>query len=146
MTPLDAGAFRNAMPSLHFAGALFVAWGTWSLGTWQRFFGVAFLAVMFVATLGLGEHYLIDLIVAIPFAVAIEAAVRRWPRWPLAFGVSTGLTVAWMTTLRLHPEILVLPGVTWIGVIVTLGACIIVGLRRADRLRAIRAQPARVAA
>ncbi len=146
IAPLDVGAFRNAMPSLHFAGALFVAWGTWSLGTWQRFFGVVFLALMFIATLGLGEHYLIDLIVAIPYAVAIEAVVRRWPRWPLAFGLSAGITMAWMATLRVRPEILVVPGVTWIGVIVTLGACIAIARQRADRLHVARVQPARVAA
>ena len=76
-SPVDIGAFRNAMPSLHFAGALFVAWGTWDLGWLRRLFGLGFLALTALATLGTGQHYLVDLVVAVPFALAVEASVRR---------------------------------------------------------------------
>jgi PAP2 superfamily len=130
MTAVDNGAFRNAMPSLHFAGALFVAWGAWSLGVRARILGFLFLALTFVATLGLGEHYLIDLIVAVPFALAIETIVRRRPGWRRDFLISSGLTMAWLVAVRAATEIFVAQFVTWIAVTVTLFLCAWIGARR----------------
>jgi hypothetical protein len=81
LTVLDPRVFRNAMPSLHFTGALIVAWGTWTVGRGARMFGLIFLVLTALATLGTGQHYAIDLIVAVPYAVAIESAVRRFAGW-----------------------------------------------------------------
>jgi hypothetical protein len=70
-----SAAFRNAMPSLHFAVSLLVAAALWCLGTVARAFGVAFVALTVLATLGFGEHYVIDLVVAMPFAAAVWLCV-----------------------------------------------------------------------
>jgi hypothetical protein len=141
-TAVGTDAFRNAMPSLHFAGALFVAWGMWSLGAWQRLVGIGFLFLTFIATLGLGEHYLIDLIVALPFALGIEAVVRHWPRWQGDFALCAALLGVWLFCLRFLPEILFASSVTWLFVGTTLGACGIIALRLTERGRVPAAQPA----
>jgi hypothetical protein len=47
-----------------------------------RLLYATFCALTFVATLGTGEHYWIDLIAALPFTVAVYAAAHRpWKRW-----------------------------------------------------------------
>jgi PAP2 superfamily protein len=86
---------RNAMPSLHFAWACIlyraarpVAWLRWTTLAWL--IGIA------VAALGFGEHYLIDLVVAVPFLGAVESAlIRRW-RWMLVTGA---IATAWVIYL-----------------------------------------------
>jgi len=54
-------------------------------------------------TLGSGEHYLIDLVVALPFALAVQAAfsvpVRELPR-SLPFWAGSAGTLAWLGFLR----------------------------------------------
>jgi PAP2 superfamily len=141
---VDTGAFRNAMPSLHFAGALFVAWGTWSLGRRERMLGLVFLALTFVATLGLGEHYLIDLVVAVPFALAVETIVRRSPNWASDFLLSSGLTMAWLLGLRVATDVIAASIVTWLAVVVTLFVCAWIGARRLVATQPMVPSPAQV--
>jgi PAP2 superfamily len=113
LSTLDQHIFRNAMPSLHFTGALMVAWGTWSLGWAQRAFGVTFLLLTGLATLGLGQHYAVDLIVAVPFAAAIEMAVRQRTGWWRVTATGAAVTLGWCVLLRSAPQFLVVPGATW---------------------------------
>jgi hypothetical protein len=73
-------AFRNAMPSLHFTVALIVTASLWELGIIARAGGLAFVLVTLFATLGFGEHYVVDLVMAIPFAAAVWlATIGRRP-------------------------------------------------------------------
>ena len=65
---------RNAMPSLHFACALLVWWNSRTWRWWGRALAWLFFALTALATLGLGEHYFVDLVVALPFTVAMTAA------------------------------------------------------------------------
>jgi len=64
-----------------------------------------FLLLTAFATLALGEHYLADLVVAFPFALAFQAAWTTAVPWssrersiPLLVGAS--LTVIWIGLLR----------------------------------------------
>jgi hypothetical protein len=85
---------RNAMPSLHMAWALLLAMAGWKMG--PRWFGAGllFCVVTVFATLGLAEHYLIDLIAAVPFTVAMNALPclfdRHQPRAPVLRAVLGG--------------------------------------------------------
>lgn len=111
--------WRNCMPSLHTAWALAVLLRTRGLGLLARLGGLAFLLSTVVATLGLGFHYAIDLVVAVPFAVAVDALpeVLRagWPRpATIALIVCAGLVAAWLVGLATIPEVLgAHPSVTW---------------------------------
>ena len=63
----------------------------------MRWLATAFLALTLLATLGLGEHYLIDLVVAAPFAVAaMSACARQYGRAAWA----GALVLAWLIYLR----------------------------------------------
>lgn len=67
----------NCLPSVHFGMALLLARLLWP---WQvgRIVGVSFAILTFLATLGLGEHYLIDLYAAVLYTQAICWAVGKW--------------------------------------------------------------------
>jgi hypothetical protein len=60
----------NAVPSVHFALALLVAWYArhWLAG---KILGAGFVLFTMLGTLGLGEHYAIDLVAAVPYALVI---------------------------------------------------------------------------
>jgi hypothetical protein len=96
---------RNAMPSMHATWVLIAWWCARPLSWRVRIVSAACLVLTLLATLGLGEHYLCDLIVACTFALAICAGCSvRLPlhvpeRWQaLSFGAFA--TVAWLLLLR----------------------------------------------
>ena len=68
--PVAIAAPPNGVPSLHMTTALLILWFArhWIAG---RLLAVVFLVLTVLATLGAGEHYLFDLIVAIPYSVAV---------------------------------------------------------------------------
>jgi hypothetical protein len=97
-------AARNAMPSVHFACALLVWWNTAAFGRVWRALTGGFVAMIFLATMGFGEHYLVDLVVAVPFALAVQAGCLK-SAWDSverrrAFWGSAILTVGWIGALR----------------------------------------------
>ena len=103
--PAALEGYPNAMPSLHMATALLLVFfnnrDRWLLGT-----SCAFLAGTVCATLAL-EHYVIDLIVAVPLTcVAFELAQGRVMRAAKYLGVLLGwlllIRFAWPTLLA-HP-------------------------------------------
>ena len=69
---------HNCVPSMHLALAMMIAWnvrkGWLRLGLW------VYAGLIAVATLALGEHYLIDLIAAVPYTVAVQWAAIAWDR------------------------------------------------------------------
>jgi hypothetical protein len=63
----------NAMPSMHMAWAVMVLWTSWELPWPGRLGGALFFLLTPVATLGLGEHYLIDLVAGTVVALLARA-------------------------------------------------------------------------
>jgi hypothetical protein len=70
--PLDT-APRNAMPSLHTVWVLLLIMVAWRMNRAWFAAAVIFAAATLFATLGLREHYLIDLVVAVPLSVSVYA-------------------------------------------------------------------------
>lgn len=107
---LDAAP--NAMPSLHIACAVLI-W--WNARYWRasRIMAFAFLLLTALAALGSGEHYFLDLVVAFPYALAIQAAATKSEyRWPaLALGAS--MTAFWFLALLFAPKELAAAPVWW---------------------------------
>ncbi len=68
---------RNAVPSLHTAWALLLVWHARGRGAFARYASIAWLVLTVAATQGLGEHYLVDVVIAVPFAVALDALATR---------------------------------------------------------------------
>ena len=65
---------RNCFPSLHLTWALLLVLN--SKGAWRWVFG-AYSALMALATIASGQHYAIDIVVALPFTFAVQA-VSEW--------------------------------------------------------------------
>ncbi len=120
---------RNAMPSMHMFWAVLLWWNASRSGIWLRAGYLAFLILTILATLGSGEHYLIDLVVSLPFALAIQAAfsertrdvLRSLPFW--AGGITT---LAWLGFLRFATRVwLGSPVLDWILVAVTVAGSVV---------------------
>jgi hypothetical protein len=105
---IPTGIPRNAMPSLHVGWAILLCWNSRKFPVALRSAILAFLIFTIFATLGSGQHYLVDLVGSLPFAVAVQATAS------LAFGdqsvektrmvriasASLALTFAWLAIVR----------------------------------------------
>jgi len=95
----------NAIPSLHMAWALLVWWYSRGLSWWERSVALGFLVFTALATLGTGEHYFVDLVVAFPFAILVEgvwALNLSWNDKRRVIAATGGLicTLGWFAALR----------------------------------------------
>ncbi len=104
-------AFRNAMPSMHLTGALLV-WML-SIGLWHRI-AILFSSLLVLATawstLAQGEHYCLDLVVAITYACFI-GPLLIWPHLLRGNKINaltiwlTGATfLSWLLLIRAIPD------------------------------------------
>jgi len=123
---LDQNVVRNGMPSLHTGWAFLIMINAGGLPKWFRIATVAYLAAMLLATLATGQHYLVDLIVALPFAVAVQAITVEFWRGRNAYGpfwfgaLATGV---WIFLLKEHVGLfLSIPGFTLISMTMTVAA------------------------
>jgi hypothetical protein len=105
LEPAAIAGVRNGMPSLHLAWTLLAWWYSRKLSPIERAIAFLFLGLTAFATMGTGEHWLADLVVAFPFALMIRALcayelplndARR--RTAFLFGLVA--TLAWMLLLR----------------------------------------------
>jgi predicted membrane-bound spermidine synthase len=100
-----ANELRNCVPSLHTSWALMLFWHARPQNVIVRNFGAAFLVLTLMATVGLGWHYLIDLVVAFPFSLMIRSAFRTKVAWShpfknQAFLFGAGCTLLWLVLIR----------------------------------------------
>jgi hypothetical protein len=110
---LDRSFPRNAMPSLHVGWALLVYW-TCRASRW-RWVALAYLVITALATLAGGEHYLVDLVAAFPFSLALWALCcpQGWsPQRVLTIAGSVLGVLFWESIIRFFP------GFLWSSVVV----------------------------
>jgi PAP2 superfamily len=93
---------RNCLPSFHLAGALALFWNMRRRNFWlsATLAGYSFLTIL--ATLGTGQHYLVDLIASpalLLVAQAICSRVTHPIRW-LAVTAGGVVTVGWVLAVR----------------------------------------------
>lgn len=114
--PMASTIPRNAMPSLHMAWALLIFWNARQSPLWMKVVSWYFLAFTILATMGSGEHYAVDLAVAVPFALAVQAGCEKSRSKARTFAAVTGavLTITWILLLRFAPAMLEsVPKLTW---------------------------------
>ena len=111
---LTTGVF-NAMPSLHITWMLLVWVAAWELGSFAVAVASVFLTFTGFATVGYGEHYLIDLIVATPLVLMVTGICTKCHRLT---AVGTVLVLMW--TIYLRTGIQMSSAFNWILVIATL--------------------------
>jgi hypothetical protein len=110
---------RNAIPSLHMAWVLLIWWYSRGLSSWTRAIALLFLIFTVASTLGSGQHYLVDLVVGLPFAVFLESLCSLHLPWPdrrriLALAWGLGATLTWLALLRFTtPLFWISPMVPW---------------------------------
>jgi len=130
------GAVRNAIPSLHFSTALLVFWNTSGMRKIWRIASGLFLAATGFAILALGEHYVIDMVVAVPFCLMCQAASEslrdlgesagQEAHGTMAMWIGAGLVAGWLLMLRFGIQPLVaLPMATCALFISTVGVSLL---------------------
>ena len=120
------GIPRNGMPSLHVAWVILLCWNSRGLPLWLRGMMLFYALLTVIATLGSGQHYLMDLVVSVPFALAAQAAVawRYVGRSQRVSSVFSGaaLTFAWLILIRFGVAwMLVSPVIPWALILASLG-------------------------
>ena len=132
-----ASAPRNAMPSLHttYALVMLIAAARFGAG-WLSLAGL-FTLLTVLATMALREHYVIDLVVAVPLALAttwfLAAFDRESPtaRFLARAGLAFAIVLAWLLVVRLGTASL--REVPWLAsalVLATLAAAAAIGVPR----------------
>jgi hypothetical protein len=132
---------RNAIPSLHMTWVLLVWWGSRNLAVWIRAIAFTFLAFTAIATVGIGEHYFVDLVVAYPFAVMILALCSYTipfssPARRAAFLWGTFATLLWFALLSFATHIFwISPLFPWTMVIMTVAISVVLQAKLQNALQ-----------
>lgn len=111
---------RNGVPSLHMSWAILMWWSCRRLPRWMQAAAVVYVLVTLVDTMGVGEHYAFDLVVAFPFSLSMQAllvggvplsARERWLPALVGFVVFVGwLALVALGGLRF---LLISPVIPW---------------------------------
>jgi hypothetical protein len=131
LEPIAIAGPRNAIPSLHMGWVLLAWWFSRGLSVWERAVVAFFVFFTVCSTLGTGEHYFVDLIAALPFALLIESLCMYKTSWRpsprlFCFLFGLGLTLAWLAVLRFAPKVfLISPFFGWLACILTIGSCLL---------------------
>lgn len=128
--PVAVKGVQNAIPSLHIAWVLLAWWYSRGLSFWERGIVLTFVVFTVFATLGTGEHYFIDLVVAYPFSVMMQslcAFPMRWAARERVIGMLYGLlvTLLWLVLLGQAPKVFwISPVLPWACCVLTVGSAI----------------------
>ena len=123
-------AARNGMPSMHLGWSLLLWMNAGYVGRWARAVFAVLVGLTVLATLGLGEHYLVDLVAGVPAAVALQGLCTRVLPWGAperrnAVLGGAGLLAFWIIAVRFGVEaFLAVPGLTWLAMLGTLAASV----------------------
>lgn len=121
LVPYLSAGVHNAIPSMHMAWALLILWGALELGPLALALAGSLVGLTALATLGFGEHYLVDLLVSAPLILAVMGAFRR-DKGRIALGL--GLTLGWLIYLRTGAFLLCPAIANWMLILATLAAVI----------------------
>jgi PAP2 superfamily len=126
------GAARNCMPSVHFVWAILAAAEARGLGRAWRACFVLFAVLTAFATIALGEHYVIDLVVAVPFTLCVHALFSRERSWVIgwcATAISGGVvTLCWLLFLRIWTPPPHVSFVLWTVTLLTIAGSVLLRL------------------
>jgi hypothetical protein len=111
---------NNAMPSMHMTWALLVWVASWELGGFAVAIASVFVTFTGLATVGFGEHYLIDLVVSVPLVMMVVGASTFRHKLTV---IGLGLVVAW--TLYLRTGILLPAALNWLAIVATVATTLV---------------------
>jgi PAP2 superfamily len=119
LSPYLSAGVHNAIPSMHMTWALLILWSALELGPLALAVAGGLVGFTLLATLGSGEHYLVDLVVSVPLAFAVWNAFRR-DKLRVALGL--GLVCGWLAYLRTGAFLACPAIVNWMFIAATLAA------------------------
>jgi len=123
--PLSSDIPRNAIPSLHMAWVILLYWSSKGFSRTLRIFLALYTALTVLSTLGTGEHYLVDLVAALPFALFVHCVVSPDAKAALkrrTLSAASGLimTLFWMGLVRFAAKTMLFsPVAPWTLVVAT---------------------------
>jgi len=101
---------RNAMPSLHLAWILTAFWALRRFNSRVRMVGGLLVFLTILSTFNVGDHYLIDLVIAVPFALCCHGLStfshpgrNRLRAISILYGGTA--TLAWLSVMRYTPNL-----------------------------------------
>jgi hypothetical protein len=130
VVPVLLKGARNAIPSLHMTWVLLVWWNSRGLPRWVRAIAFVFLVLTAMATLGTGEHYFVDLVVAFPFSLMVQSLCSfsvplRSAERRRAFLFGMFATLLWLALLSFATELFwTSPVLPWTMVVATVAPSI----------------------
>jgi hypothetical protein len=121
---IPTGIPRNAMPSLHMGWAVLLFWNSKGFPRWLRGILLIFVILTVVATMGGGQHYFVDLVVSLPFALMVQSAASYFSpnkeHHLVALIAGAALTLIWLIFVCFGLALaLVSPAIPWTFVAVT---------------------------
>jgi hypothetical protein len=128
--PLAFPGPRNAIPSLHMAWVILTWWFSRGLSPWRRVLAALFLLFTFFSTMGLGEHYFVDLVAAVPFSLFIKSLCSfelSWTNSNRLRGIFSGLSLVagWFLVLRFAPKAFLFSALPpWGLIVLTVAICL----------------------
>ena len=133
-----APPYRNAMPSLHFAWVLMAFLSSRGMPLWVRAVTGSFVGMTGIATLGLGEHYLTDLVVAFPCVLLVRALCAidiSWRTPARRKGALGGLLMLFIWGLAVRGGVVPGAGSHWVPVamLATVVGCLLLESRLSRR-------------
>jgi PAP2 superfamily len=126
VVPVLIKGARNAIPSLHVAWVLLIWWNSKGCSRWVRAIALSFVWTTVLATLGTGEHYFVDLVVAFPFSLLIQALSSFSLPWRsgirrIAFLFGALATFTWLALLSFATRLFwISPVIPWTMIVATL--------------------------
>ena len=128
--PMPMAGPRNAIPSLHMSWVLLAWWFARGLSPWRRVLAALFVLFTILSTMGLGEHYFVDLVAAVPFSLFIKSLCSFELPWASAnrmHGIFCGLALigGWFVLLRFAPKAFLFSALPpWILIALTVAICL----------------------
>ena len=118
---------RNFMPSLHTAWCLAILWS--ARGLTRAWRAILTVVVGFTLVYTLSCHYFVDMVAAVPFTLAVYAAVESRMSWShparrLAVCAGAACFAAWLIALRFGTAVfLISPVISWTASVLTVALC-----------------------
>jgi hypothetical protein len=128
--PILMKGARNAIPSLHMTWVLLIWWNSRGLPRWVRAIALAFVWFTVLATLGTGEHYFVDLVVAFPVSLMVQALCTyslpfRSGERRTAFLFGAFVTLVWLALLSYATRLFwISPVIPWTMIVATISSSV----------------------
>jgi len=130
LQPISLEGPRNAIPSLHMTWVLLAWWCCERTSVPTRIVAAFFVIFTITSTMGTGEHYFVDLVVAAPFTLFLYAMFcadlswRDHKRWTATLG-GLAMVLIWFALLRYAPHLFwISPVIPWTMVVATVVATV----------------------